>query len=871
MAPFRQNLHFVPLGDMEDIGKAFDQQVTACQAYLGQLDDLEPHQKIKRQSKAHSAVERVSKVTAVLRTTIRAPRDRSARTESDLMVHFGNAAERLGLLTVVLEDIEAAKESDPKAFSTCHWSNVDACHQAMSTVIGLLGDLCRSEAVADAARRIREKRDAKKARALRRFRVAARASIWYAETVAARDSSTITVTVELAPRLKEVLSNQDPQTVELVGRTTIRELKELLFKEFLVAAPRQIIQFNGTVLQDDATLASSEMSDEATVVLDVENCTEFPLQLPRFKLEDVSEAVLEGMKFEDGDVPVWSIDEETAESIGFAAYSAVLSPLVKIDLSPDTRDLAGIPRDAAWFAWSYPVAGLRPTSGGGPADACFVLTGGWLYIDESRTRIVRAACMRPAEKDATIQFSHRQAWGDGWSEQLARTGRMQRVSLRHMREVGALYFCWLNPGEVVGTDEQERVICPAAGGFAYIFNKDGSPVDDADAENPEWDKMPGCYFECEGTGADKEIVPMLPSTALGSFSHAQVALGLFGRSCAPLALSDEVFASFDKEGSGNLDVAELREFLLAAFPSFPCTDQDMAIFLEHIDQDRSGTVNITELRAFLRCYDPGASLIRKKTALIIIDVQNDFISGTLANQFNAAEIVPRINEIRDNFDVVTLSYDWHPHDHCSFVESANAGKVAMEDEPREFKFLDVVTLAGDESRPAHQQVLYVRHAVQKSWGGETHPDLIVKESDHKIFKGTSSNIDSYSAFFDNCRAKDTGLTETLSELGVTHIYIVGLVFDICVQSTALHGAEMGFQTTIIEDCTRPLSPDQVETVKKSLRANGVQVMSTPEALADASSRRECTFADWMQGAVRWGSARRTHSTLSLASHQSFRA
>ena len=100
----------------------------------------------------------------------------------------------------------------------------------------------------------------------------------------------------------------------------------------------------------------------------------------------------------------------------------------------------------------------------------------------------------------------------------------------------------------------------------------------------------------------------------------------------------------------------------------------MQAMMRSIDLDGDGTVGLNELRAFLRCYDPYDHVLKVKTALVIIDVQNDFITGTLANPYGAQAIVPAINKIRDLFDVVVISNDWHPHEHCSFVESVNAGK-----------------------------------------------------------------------------------------------------------------------------------------------------------------------------------------------------
>merc|ERR1719401_3142866 len=127
----------------------------------------------------------------------------------------------------------------------------------------------------------------------------------------------------------------------------------------------------------------------------------------------------------------------------------------------------------------------------------------------------------------------------------------------------------------------------------------------------------------------------------------------------------------------------------------------MDAFMNALDPDHpdhNGTMGLNELRAFLRCYDPKTKHIKVKTALIVIDVQNDFIDGALKNPNKAEEIVPIINGIRDEFDVVVISYDWHPHDHCSFVESVNAGKVKIEETRRDFKPFEMVTLKGDTDR-----------------------------------------------------------------------------------------------------------------------------------------------------------------------------
>jgi len=254
----------------------------------------------------------------------------------------------------------------------------------------------------------------------------------------------------------------------------------------------------------------------------------------------------------------------------------------------------------------------------------------------------------------------------------------------------------------------------------------------------------------------------------------------------------------------------------------------MGDFLVHFDSDHDGTLSVGELRVFMRFYIPEQRKVARKSALIIIDVQNDFISGTLANPSNAQDIVPIINGLRDQFDVVVISYDWHPQDHCSFVESVNEGKFPIIEELQQFNPFTMVTLKGDADRPEHQQVLYPRHAVQNSDGGKTHVDLVVKDTDRKVYKGVRANIDSYSAFFDNMKANDTGLTDMLVKEQITDVYCCGLVFDICVKSSALHGAEMGFKTYVIEDACKPFFVENVQETKTQLEKAGVTVISSAD-------------------------------------------
>lgn len=141
------------------------------------------------------------------------------------------------------------------------------------------------------------------------------------------------------------------------------------------------------------------------------------------------------------------------------------------------------------------------------------------------------------------------------------------------------------------------------------------------------------------------------------------------------------FAQYDTSGDGVLDGSEFDEFVKATLAAELKAADAPANFCDQlmraIDVDGSGTIGLSELRGFMRVYDPIEKQLKTRSALIIIDVQNDFVSGSLANSYDAAAMIPAINDMRGSFDLVVISYDWHPHDHCSFVESVNAGVVAL--------------------------------------------------------------------------------------------------------------------------------------------------------------------------------------------------
>mmetsp|Transcript_5684 Transcript_5684/g.15107 ORF Transcript_5684/g.15107 Transcript_5684/m.15107 type:complete len:390 (-) Transcript_5684:465-1634(-) len=327
------------------------------------------------------------------------------------------------------------------------------------------------------------------------------------------------------------------------------------------------------------------------------------------------------------------------------------------------------------------------------------------------------------------------------------------------------------------------------------------------------------------------------------------ALGNYLRDLALPKTPKEIFAKYDLDGNGVLSKSEFSRLVPDLIGAM--TEEQTQKLMEVIDMDNSGDVGVVELNAFMRMWESPTKTIKTKSALLIIDVQNDFISGTLANPDpSTSDIVPVINGMRDAMDVVIISYDWHPHEHCSFVESANSGSTDIVTPSKPFDPFTMVTLRADADRKEHQQLVFGRHCVQDTWGAECHKDLIVAPTDGKIYKGKKGNIDSFSAFYDNMKINDCGLLAMLEEQGVTHLYVTGLCFDICVMSTALHGAEAGFVTYVVEDACRPLFQHEVVPTKEKLKAAGVSVISSDEAvrLARSTAGKELSIEDYMTAA-----------------------
>lgn len=205
-----------------------------------------------------------------------------------------------------------------------------------------------------------------------------------------------------------------------------------------------------------------------------------------------------------------------------------------------------------------------------------------------------------------------------------------------------------------------------------------------------------------------------------------------------------------------------------------------------------------------------------KSALIVIDVQNDFLppNGSLAVQ-NGTDIIPIIKQliISRKWDFVVATRDWHPLDHVSFVSSHKGHKA----------FDQIKITNPDNNKQTVEQTLWPVHCVQNSWGGYISSDLDGSLFDSVVDKGFEKDSECYSPFF-TCFGKiHTDLDEQLRQRNITDVYVVGLALDYCVFNTAMDAAKLGYKVTIIRNATRSVSEENVAQTLERLEAKGVVI------------------------------------------------
>jgi nicotinamidase/pyrazinamidase len=202
-------------------------------------------------------------------------------------------------------------------------------------------------------------------------------------------------------------------------------------------------------------------------------------------------------------------------------------------------------------------------------------------------------------------------------------------------------------------------------------------------------------------------------------------------------------------------------------------------------------------------------------ALIVVDMQNDFMPGGTLEVAGADKLVPIINRMLPFFSLRIMTMDWHPKNHVSFAQSHPGKKVG-----------DTIQVEG------FPQVLWPVHCIENTPGASPVASLEKSKFQAEFHKGSDPNIDSYSAFFDNARRRSTGLEDYLNKNDVKKVYLVGVATDYCVLYSALDAIDLGFDIFVIEDgCAGiDLQKGDIQKSFNAISASGGKVIKSSDFL-----------------------------------------
>lgn len=203
---------------------------------------------------------------------------------------------------------------------------------------------------------------------------------------------------------------------------------------------------------------------------------------------------------------------------------------------------------------------------------------------------------------------------------------------------------------------------------------------------------------------------------------------------------------------------------------------------------------------------PESLALRPDDALIVIDVQYDFLPGGALAVADGQAILPTVAALMRRFAQVVLTQDWHPADHASFAAS-HPGR-------RPFETLEL---------PYGPQTLWPVHCVQGSEGAALHASLPTERAFAILRKGANPRVDSYSAFTEADGRTTTGLAALLQARGVGRVFLCGLATDFCVAYSALDARKAGFETWVISDACRAIdAAGSLAAARARMAAAGVK-------------------------------------------------
>ncbi|MCW4590172.1 isochorismatase family protein [Gluconacetobacter entanii] len=190
-----------------------------------------------------------------------------------------------------------------------------------------------------------------------------------------------------------------------------------------------------------------------------------------------------------------------------------------------------------------------------------------------------------------------------------------------------------------------------------------------------------------------------------------------------------------------------------------------------------------------------------RDALLIVDVQNDFLPGGALAVAQGARIIPAINRLQElPFGRIVATQDWHPRGHVSFMA---------------------------DGTPAPDR--WPEHCVAATWGAAIADTLAQEHVGLVLRKGMQPGIDSYSAFRDNDGEHDSGLAPWLVACGIRRVFVCGIALEYCVRASALDAAAAGFDTFVLDDVCAAINDDRRD-VHRMLRDGGIGIITARDLM-----------------------------------------
>ncbi|MEC4051886.1 bifunctional nicotinamidase/pyrazinamidase [Myroides odoratimimus] len=200
-------------------------------------------------------------------------------------------------------------------------------------------------------------------------------------------------------------------------------------------------------------------------------------------------------------------------------------------------------------------------------------------------------------------------------------------------------------------------------------------------------------------------------------------------------------------------------------------------------------------------------------ALLVVDLQYDFLPGGSLAVEEGDKIIPVINIIQKQFDLIIATQDWHPNNHKSFASQHPDNDL-----------FDLINLNGIP------QVLWPDHCVQGTKGAEFTAEWDTTKVAAIFRKGMNVEVDSYSGFYDNDNQYSTGLLGFLKDKEVTELYVCGLAAEFCVYFSAKDAHEAGIKTFFLNFATKPITEDGLSKAIKEMESLGIIILNNQVAL-----------------------------------------